>query len=230
MGRGGGAVSPGYWQEERDDAPPAVADDVIDLVFTVRGRTLPADHAWALSEAIEALLPWFPDEPRAGLHLVHAAASGNGWQSPEDDDEGVLYLARRTRLVLRIPRERIDDARVLEGVTLDVAGHSLEVGTAREHLLSPLTTLYARHVIAPEGDEEAFLEDAARELAGLGIECKRMICGRTRHFRGPRGRVFTRSLMLDGLDFDASQQLQRSGLGPGRHHGFGLFVPHKAVK
>ncbi len=57
-----------------------------------------------------------------------------------------------------------------------------------------------------------------------------MVCGRTRHFRGPEGRVLTRSLMLDGLGFAESQLLQRRGLGPGRHHGFGLFVPHKAVK
>jgi hypothetical protein len=42
--------------------------------------------------------------------------------------------------------------------------------------------------------------------------------------------VLTRSLMLADLDFEQSQLLQRRGIGPGRHHGFGLFVPHKAVK
>jgi CRISPR-associated protein Cas6 len=221
----------GFWQEEQDDdLPPAVADDVVDLVFAVRGRTLPSDHAWPLAAALESRLPWFADEPGAGLHLVHAAASGNGWMSPEDDDEGVIYLSRRTRLALRLPQARIDDARSLEGETLDVAGHPIDVGAGQVHLLSPLTTLYARHIVATHEDENAFLDGVSRELGEIGIACRRMVCGRSRHFRGPQGRVLTRSLMLDGLAFDESQLLQRRGLGPGRHHGFGLFIPHKSVK
>ncbi len=221
----------GFWQEEQDDElPPEVADDVVDLVFAVRGRTLPSDHAWALAGAVGQALPWFADEPGAGLHLVHAAASGNGWWSPEDDDEGVIYLSRRTRLALRLPQGRVADARALEGATLDVGGHPIAVGTGQVHLLSPLTTLYARHVVADQADENAFLDGVARELGEIGVTCRRMVCGRSRHFRGSEGRVLTRSLMLDGLAFDESQLLQRRGLGPGRHHGFGLFIPHKAVK
>ena len=225
-------MSEGFWEEDRkDDAPPAVTDDVVDLLFPVRGRTLPADHAWPLAEALTVALPWFPDEPAAGLHLVHAAASGNGWMSPEDDDDGVIYLSRRTRLTLRLPQQRVEAAQVLDGVTLDVAGHPLDVGTGQVHLLSPLTTLYARHVVAPDDDDESsFLATVADDLEQRGIACRRMICGRTRHFLGPQGKVLTRSLMLADLDFDESQQLQREGLGPGRHHGFGLFIPHKAVK
>lgn len=225
-------MTTGFWNDETDDdRPPAVADDVVDLVFPVRGRTLPADHAWALAGAIGAVLPWFADAPGCGLHLVHAAASGNGWQSPEDSDDGVIYLSRRTRLALRLPRERVDDARALEGRTLDVAGHPLAVEAGSAHLLSALTTLYARHVVAADdGDEEGFLAAVTRELGDAGVTCRRMVCGRTRHFSGPAGRVLTRSLMLDHLSFADSQLLQRRGLGPGRHHGFGLFVPHKAVK
>ncbi len=226
-------MSHGFWDTpDADDRPPAVADDVVDLVFALRGKTLPADHAWPLADALAERLPWFPGEPQAGLHLVHAAASGNGWQSPEDDDDGVIYLSRRTRLALRLPQTRVADARALEGRGLDVAGHPLEIGAGQVHLLSPLTTLYARYVVAATepDDEGAFLARVTRELAGVGITCRRMLCGRTRHFRGPQQRVLTRSLMLDGLAFDESQRLQRRGLGPGRHHGFGLFIPHKAVK
>jgi len=225
-------MSEGFWEEDHnDDMPPAVTDDVVDLAFRVRGRTLPADHAWPLADALTAALSWFADEPAAGLHLIHAAASGNGWMSPEDDDDGVIYLSRRTRLTLRLPQERVTAARALEGSTLDVVGHSLEIGVGQAHLLSPLTTLYARHVIATDDDDESsFLATVAHELAGSGIACRRMVCGRTRHFRGPRGSRLTRSLMLADLDFAESQRLQRVGLGPGRHHGFGLFIPHKAVK
>ena len=80
--------------------------------------------------------------------------------SPEDDDEGVIYLSRRTRLALRLPQARIDDARSLEGETLDVAGHPIDVGAGQVHLLSPLTTLYARHIVATHPDLSAVVHSA----------------------------------------------------------------------
>ena len=226
-------MSEEFWEEDHnDDMPPAVTDDVVDLAFRIRGRTLPADHAWPLADALIAALSWFADEPATGLHLIHAAASGNGWVSPEDDDEGVIYLSRRTCLTLRLPQERVAAAaRTLEGATLDVVGHPLEIGASQVHLLSPLTTLYARHVVAPGDDDEGnFLAAVVHELEDNGITCRRMVCGRTRHFHSPQGPLLTRSLMLADLDFAESQRLQRIGLGPGPHHGFGLFIPHKAVK
>jgi hypothetical protein len=39
----------------------------------------------------------------------------------------LLCLSRRTKLVLRVPRGRIDAAQVLVGRQLDVAGHALRV-------------------------------------------------------------------------------------------------------
>jgi len=58
-------------------------DEVVDAVFAIECRSLPVDHAWALSAAIQAALPWFADEPQAGLHTVHGAASGAGWMRPD---------------------------------------------------------------------------------------------------------------------------------------------------
>ncbi len=96
-------------------------DEVVDAVFAIECRSLPVDHAWALSQAIQAALPWFADEPQAGLHTVHGAASGAGWKRPEGED-ALLQLSHRTRLVLRLPESRLADAAALTGQTLDVAG------------------------------------------------------------------------------------------------------------
>ncbi|HEY5720541.1 MAG TPA: type I-MYXAN CRISPR-associated protein Cas6/Cmx6 [Gammaproteobacteria bacterium] len=223
-------MSSGFWEEERDEAPPAVLDDVVDVAFALAASSLAADHAWALAQALREPLPWFDGEPLAGLHLVHTAASGNGWTSPEDVPGGVLYLSRRTRLVLRLPQARVAAARQLSGHALRVAGSELQVGAAKVQLLSPLTTLYCRHLVTTDtADEAAFLGSVSEGLAALGIRCRRMVSGRPGRFRFPDGAIATRSLLLADLDFADSQLLQRHGLGRGRHTGFGLFVPHKTV-
>jgi CRISPR-associated protein Cas6 len=178
-----------------------------------------------------AQLPWFEDEPAAGLHLIHGAESGNGWYRPEDSEEGLIQLSRRTRLSLRLPRHRIDDAQSLTGCRLDINGHGLTVGESTLRPLSASSTLYARHVLGAESQEETvFLETVvAPELAAKGVACKKMVCGRSHRFTSPNGGLFARSLLLTDLKTDDSLKLQESGLGPGRKLGFGLFIAYKGL-
>jgi len=49
-----------------------------------------------------------------------------GWYRPQDT-AALLHLSRRTRMMLRVPKHRIDDAHALSGMALDVAGHRLAV-------------------------------------------------------------------------------------------------------
>ncbi len=219
-----------YWQEEDQDRErQRVPEDIVDLSFRVRCRALPLDHAHALSGALREALPWLAQEPRAGIHLIHGAESGNGWIRPEGPDE-LLYLSRRTRLTLRLPRERVTQARGIQGRTLDIAGHALTLGETGVRPLSTLTTLFARHVVCEPGeDEAAFLDRAARMLAERGIPVKKMMSGRSHTIRLPEASWVTRSLMIDGLQVMESVRLQEEGLGPGRQLGCGLFLPHKGI-
>ncbi len=219
-----------YWDED-DGASKAyvVPEDIVDLAFAISCRSLPLDHAHALSSALGAVLPWLESEADAGVHLIHGAESGNGWYRP-DDPEDVLYLSRRTRMTLRLPKARVDDARALSGAELDIAGHRLGVGAAVVRPLSPLPTLFARYVAAdPEGSEEEFLADCATVLRRMEIPVRKMLCGRSHPLRTPDGVVFTRSLMVADLEPEQSVRLQQRGLGPGRTMGCGLFIPHKGV-
>ena len=103
-----------HWEESTPAEETAVPDTVVDAVFSISCRSLPVDHAYALSQAIQAGLPWFAAEARAGLHLIHGADSGSGWMRPEDPN-ALLQLSRRTRLMLRLPRHRLGDAGALLG-------------------------------------------------------------------------------------------------------------------
>jgi len=219
-----------YWEEDDKANEITARDDVVDLVFGLNCRHLPVDHIFALSQAVQTILPWLVDEPEAGLHAINVATSGNGWLRPEDPD-AVLHLSKRTRLELRVPKHRIDDAKKLEGAKLDVAGNALEVKAATERPLKTLTTLFTRslattHAVA---GEEQLLDWIYGELKALDIKPRKMMCGTEHFIETPEVRILTRSLMIAGLEVDESLRLQQKGLGPYRHLGCGLFIPHKGI-
>ncbi|OOC11177.1 type I-MYXAN CRISPR-associated protein Cas6/Cmx6 [Thioalkalivibrio halophilus] len=212
-----------------DDTPattPEQAEDTVDLAFRVHCPALPLDHAHALSQQICALLPWLQDEPRAGIHLIHGAESGNGWQRPE----ATIPLSRRTRLRLRLPRTRVEQAREIRGTRLDLGSAPLKIGEFTIVPLRAQPALMARHVIArPDQDEDAFLAEVAASLSAMGVPISKLLCGRSHQLQTPYGALFTRRLLVADLDPLASLRLQREGLGPERLMGCGLFDGHKDV-
>jgi len=204
-------------------------DEIVDAAFAIECRSLPVDHAYALSQALQAALPWFADEPQAGLHTVHGAASGAGWQRPEGED-ALLQLSQRTRLVLRLPESRLRDASALTGRTLDVASFPMHVGRLSPRPLLRIASLFSRSVIFEGSDDEAgFLAAATEALRSLGVEASTMLCGRDVTLATPQRTYRTRSLMVTVATPAQSLALQRHGLGEARKLGCGLFIPHKDV-
>ena len=221
-----------YWNDDKDKTPGfVVPDDVVDLAYKIGCPTIPLDHAHSLSSALLEALPWIAEEEYAGIHLIHGAASGNGWFRPEDPENELLHLPKRTRMRLRIPKNRLQEAQALSGQTLDIQGHPLEIGQSDVFLLSSLPTLFSRYVITSEElDETGFLEEVAEQLMALDIPCRKMLGGITHTMNFSAGPVFTRSLMVADLGPEQSVRLQQVGLGEGRTRGCGLFVPHKGIK
>ncbi|HZM36447.1 MAG TPA: type I-MYXAN CRISPR-associated protein Cas6/Cmx6 [Burkholderiales bacterium] len=204
-------------------------DEVVDAVFAIECRSLPVDHAYALSQAVQAALPWFAEEPQAGLHTVHGAASGAGWQRPEGSD-AELRLSRRTRLVLRLPGHRLADAAALTGRTLEVAGSSMHVGRLSARPLLRIASLFSRSVMfADAADESAFVAAATEGLRALRVEVSTLLCGRDVTLATPGATYRTRSLMLTVATPAQSLALQGQGLGEARKLGCGVFIPHKDV-
>lgn len=224
-----------FWEEEKDEnSPYVVPDDVVDLIYHIKCRSLPLDHAHSFSRAVIEKLDWIVTEPQAGIHLIHGAESGNGWMRPDDTENQLLHLSHRARMMLRVPRHRIEAAEQLTGETLDIDGHALEVGKAKIKLFSTLPTQFSRYIVIPESisadDEEAFMGYVAAEIAALDIKVRKMLCGRAHCFRLPEGSVNTRSIMLADLEVEEAVALQQSGVGDQQSMGFGLFIPHKGVR
>lgn len=218
-----------YWNENSDEKKEVlVPDNVLDVIYSISCKCIPMEHAHALSEALQQVLPWLAEEEHAGIHQVYGAESGNGWERPDTE---VLYLSRRQKLTLRLPKTRLDEAKSLAGQTLDIGGYALKVGELTTRKLSDLPTLFARHVLGEDGQsEEEFLAQAITQLQALGINVKKMMCGKESVIQLPDGELHARSLMLADLELEESVKLQEIGLGPGRKLGCGLFLPQKGIK
>ena len=218
------------WEETSNDEAVASAADAIDVAFRLSGRWLPVDHACALQAAVVTVLPWLEDEPAAGIHSIHGAASGNGWERPGRGSGEMLSLSRRTRLVLRVPAGRAEATSELCERRLDIDGCEVVTGTRQPRPLRPAGTVFARYVVDEEdGDEERFVERVASALDALSVSARKLLCGRSHRIVSAQRVLDARSLMVADLGPEESLAIQCRGIGPGRLLGCGLFVPHKDI-
>jgi CRISPR-associated protein Cas6 len=219
-----------YWQEEEERDTQVIPDDVVDLVFSIACKTLPLDHAYSLSQAVQDILPWLMEEEGAGVHTIHVAESGNGWMRPNEAN-AILHPSRRTKLRVRVPKHRVEESKNLTGKTLDLAGHAVNVKDVSVKLLSDHPTVFARYIVTEGfGSESEVLEEMAKQLKAMGIKPKKMLCGTQTIITTPDQEIKTRSLMLADLSVEESLTLQMKGLGSHRWLGCGLFIPHKDIK
>ena len=182
---------------------------LVDVQFPLRGRTLPRDHARALSHALRRAAPWLDRDGGAyGVRPVGLVA-GTGAQA---------LLSQRARLTLRVARAHGAALAALEGADLDVDGHAVRLGRPVVHELLAHSTLYAAVVVSEHADEAAFLDVQGR-----------CICGRAQRLQGDDGPLAGYSLMVDRLSTADSLTVQERGLGPHRAFGCGLFVPHRSA-
>ena len=218
-----------FWQEDEKKPEITTSDKVVDLSYKIECKQIPGCHAWALSQAMYEALPWIREDESIGIHQIHGATSGNGWERPADDE--LIHLSKRTRMTLRVPFERVDDAAELVGQTLDVMGYPVVVGKMARKEINPLSTIFARYVMVPDGmSEDQFLYWVVDEFKQCGVAARKMLCGKGHQLDINGDTIETRSLMIADLDKQDSVILQEVGIGPGRHFGCGIFLPHKGIK
>lgn len=218
-----------YWQEDDKKNDVTNSDSVVDLSYRISCKQIPTCHAWELSQALYEALPWVKDEPEVGVHQIHGATSGNGWERPPDGE--LIHLSRRTRMQLRVPKTRVDDAKDLVGKTLDVDGYSVAVGDMTVKTIDPFATIFSRYiVVAPGMNEDDFLQWVFEDLKSREIQARKLLPGIAHAFEANGEKIETRSLMIADLDKTSSLSLQEVGIGAHRHMGCGIFVPHKGIK
>jgi CRISPR-associated protein Cas6 len=191
--------------------------DMVDVAFSLRGGTIPADHGWQLFQMLAERLDWLAAEPDAGVHPIRGSRAV----------AGEIHLGARARLMLRLPRVRAEQSFALSGARFDL-GNEVEVGSAHLRPLFAHGTLYSQFVTTGTPDEARFQRDISAELQSAGIGCK-IICGRMRRAQTQGAEIVGFSLMLHELSPEHSLRMQAAGLGSERKLGCGIFVPHKSA-
>ena len=220
-----------YWNENKKAEEYQIPDDIIDLSFEIKCKCLPLEHMQALSDSLCAVLPWLKEDRFAGIHPINGAESGNGWERSSDPNQ-LIYLSRRQKMTLRLPKEHLASVENLVGQTINVAGFDIELGKTSIKKLSDLPTTFCRSImIDSRMDEDDFLRWAFEELKALDITVNKMMAGIERVVKlQDNNERITRSLMVAEMKQAESVRLQQHGLGKGRKLGCGLFMPQKDIK
>ena len=173
------------------------SSEMIDVTFRIQCKILPYDHAYQLSSQILQYLPWLESSKNSGIQSLHGPESGNGWVRPQDED---IFLSKRTRLVLRVPRAERDKTSELEGKELIVHGNKIVVGSSNVKPFLVVPDLICRFVICNSNcDENSFLQDVSAQLIKHGINLKKAICGKTKKIYLKDKLTDVRSLMIADL-------------------------------
>lgn len=216
-----------FWQEDIKQEHFTLPDTIQDAVFNIRAKILPIDHAYLLSCALLKHLPWL-QEVNAGIHDI-SVADGNGWE--QDHKSGFYYPSKRSKLSIRIPKEKLGDIQSLAGKTLDLGEYKINITKAlKPKLMSDMKIVFAKYVACDARfNENEFLEKSYNQLQTLGITPKKMMAGLKNTIKTPENTIHTRSLMVADLRKSESVKLQEQGIGEHRLLGCGLFVPQKDI-
>ncbi len=220
-----------YWNEDKKTEKFQIPDDIVDLSFVIKCKCLPLEHMQALSESLNTVLPWLKDDKFAGIHPINGSESGNGWERSSDPTE-LIYLSRRQKMTLRLPKKHLESAESLVGQTISVEGYDIEIGKSSIRKLSDLPTAFCRSImIDGRMQEDDFLKWAFEELKVLDITVRKMMAGKERVIKlADNSERIIRSLMVAELEQAESIRLQQHGMGEGRKLGCGIFMPQKDIK
>jgi CRISPR-associated protein Cas6 len=217
-----------FWQEDIKEEHFTLPEQIQDAVFSIHAKVLPIDHAYLLSQALLEHLPWLK-EADAGVFDI-GVADGNGWE--QDYESGLYYPSKRSKLNIRIPKERLTDVNKIVGKTLQLGEYQIKVIKALESkLMSDMQIVFAKRVACDENaSEEEFLQASFTQLKALGIQRKKMMAGLKRRISTTDGIIHARSLMVANLRKVESVTLQEKGIGGFRLLGCGLFLPQKGIE
>ena len=186
------------------------------MVFDLEGGTLPAAYHIALWDALLRHVPQLAEEKLVGVLPLRSTVNSQG-----------MLLAKRAKLVMRMPTAIAESAASLTGQQLDIAGSAMRVGSAKTRMIQPYPTIHAQ-LVTGSSDEVLFVEDIKKQMEELGVTGK-LICGKRLTINNGQRSIHGYSLVLHDLKPEASLQLQYMGLGVDRQFGCGIFVPYKVI-
>ena len=215
-----------YWEDDEQDKQKKSSESIVDVSFKVNCKKIAADHAYDLFLAVLKKFPNIEKIDNLAIHSVYGAESGAGWERPETE----IYLSKRTRFCIRTPIEHSQDFHNLNGETLEIGGYKMTLSKPTIKELVITDTLFCRTVVVEHNqNEDEFLQDVSLSLAAMGINVKKMLCGKEHIVKTPSKTLVGKTLLITDLEKQDSIKLQELGIGIGKLFGCGIFLPHKSI-
>lgn len=212
----------------------------LELQFSLRGKTLPADHGYALYSAIKNLdlKELKTTDNNIASQTLISSISGIG------NNQGIIYLNQNSRFMLRCPADEAQKwYQHLQNQVLDIRGHLIRLIQPRLTILKPNTTLKARLVTFKlkidrwhsQNVPVYFLESCQKALDNLGVTADVFIDSNAEGNLAQRAmkihgkNCLGYGVVVENLSEEDSIKLQCYGLGGRKHFGCGWFYPYKEV-
>lgn len=210
----------------------------LEVQFSLRGQTLPADHGYSLYSAVKKLC-----QEKASTLLDENNLSSNVLLSSipgVSNKDGIIYLNKTSRFRLRCQAAQAQLwYRVLQNQVLDIRGHLIRLIQPRLTLPETSKILKARLVtfrLEEWKSQEApfhFLESCQKALERIEVNAQAFIDSNSEGDLALRGikikekNVLGYGVVIEGLSDEDSLKLQGYGLGGRKHFGCGWFYPVK---
>lgn len=210
----------------------------LEIQFSLRGQTLPADHGYSLYSAIKKECK----EQHSNLLNDNNLPSDVLLSSISGipDKSGIIYLNKTSRFRLRCSAEQASQwYRFLQNQVLDIRGHLIRLIQPRLTLPETSNVLKARLVTfrLEEWNTQSaplhFLQSCQKSLEEKEIRGKAFIDSNYQGDLALRGirikdkNVLGYGVVVEGLNDEDSLKLQGYGLGGRKHFGCGWFYPVK---
>jgi CRISPR-associated protein Cas6 len=210
----------------------------LEIQFSLRGKTLPADHGYALYSALKKI----SQEQQNSLLLDSNFSKEIAFCSISGipNKEGVIYLNKASKFRLRCPAEQVQNwYRFLQNQVLDIRGHLIRPIQPKLTLIEPSNLLKARMVtfrLEQWNSQEApfyFLESCKKALDNFEIKAQISIDSNKegdlalRALKIQHKNILGYGVIVEGLNENDSIKLQCYGLGGRKHFGCGWLYPVK---
>ena len=186
-----------YWEDDKQNNSNETDDKIVDISFKVNCTKIAADNAYDLFKAIINKFPKIDRIDNFAIHSVHGAESGAGWERPDTE----IYLSKRTRFCIRTPKEFINEFYNLDGEMLKVGKYEMKLSKPSIKKLVVTDTLFCRSVVVENNkNEDEFLEDVNLSLKSIGIEVKKMLCGKEHIVKIGNKKLVGKTLLITDLE------------------------------
>lgn len=208
--------------EEQHNHSELIQNPCIELTFPVMGQSISIDHGYQLYSALKYRLMQLKDWDDISIKTISGKL--------DRDSRNQLNLTDRSKLLIRLPSEKVPYVYSFGGKSLTIGRHKIRLGIPEMNFLQPKSRLRS-HIVVIKGYEEptGFLEAAKRQIEALSIKTDLKLISKKDGTVKPKTIKVNQISVGFGVEANNLSEtdsivLQEKGLGGKRKMGCGVFV------